>query len=58
MSLEPQDDAANVLSREMACLRKSGFWLLVLAVPAALLFLWAVYTGHDEFVINLPFNVF
>ena len=30
MSLAPQADSANVLSTEMACLRKSSFWLLVL----------------------------
>lgn len=32
MSLAPQVDSANVLSTEMACLRKSSFWLLVLGV--------------------------
>ena len=30
MSLAPQADSANVPSTEMACLRKSSFWLLVL----------------------------
>jgi uncharacterized membrane protein HdeD (DUF308 family) len=32
MSLAPQADSANVLSTEMACLRKNSFWLLVLGV--------------------------
>src|SRR6516165_9462442 len=50
MSLAPQADSANVLSTEMACLRKSGFWLLVLG---ALLIVVGMVAISSSFIATL-----
>ena len=50
MSLAPQADSANVLSTEMACLRKSRFWLLVLG---ALLIVVGLVAISASFIATL-----
>jgi len=50
MSLAPQADSANVLSAEMACLRKSGFWLLILG---ALLIVVGLVAISSSFIATL-----
>ncbi len=50
MSLALQDDSANVLSKEMACLRKIGFWLLVLG---ALLIVVGMVAISSSFIATL-----
>ena len=50
MSLAPQADSANVLSTEMACLRKSGFWLLILG---ALLIVVGLVAISSSFIATL-----
>src|SRR6516164_5494807 len=50
MSLAPQADSANVLSTEMACLRKSSFWLLVLG---ALLIVVGLVAISSSFIAML-----
>ena len=50
MSLAPHDDSAHVLSKEMACLRKSGFWLLVMG---ALLIVVGLVAISSSFVATL-----
>jgi len=50
MSLAPQADSANVLSTEMACLRKSSFWLLVLG---ALLIVVGLVAISSSFIATL-----
>ena len=50
MSLATQTDSANVLSTEMACLRKSGFWLLILG---ALLIVVGLVAISSSFIATL-----
>ncbi len=50
MSLAPQVDQANVLSAEMACLRRSAFWLLVLG---ALLIVVGLVAISSSFIATL-----
>ena len=50
MSLAPQADSAIVLSTEMACLRKSSFWLLVLG---ALLIAVGLVAISSSFIATL-----
>ncbi len=50
MSLAPQVDRANVLSAEMACLRRCGFWLLVLG---ALLIVVGLVAISSSFIATL-----
>lgn len=50
MSLTPQADRASILSAEMACLHKSGFWLLVLG---ALLIVVGMVAISSAFIATL-----
>ena len=50
MSLAPQADSANVLSTEMACLRKSCSWLLILG---ALLIVVGLVAISSSFIATL-----
>lgn len=50
MSLASRTDPANVLSTEMECLRKSGFWLLVLG---ALLIVVGLVAISSSFIATL-----